>query len=675
MTKIGFKLFSLFQILFIGHSTASFYGSHGKQIECLGGTLMRANIKTSSTIDPSVEVYKKMILELEIDEQLRLLIKTIPNNQEEALEVMLREILLYQQIFQEQIIAIEALEANPHEHRELAKNILEFNFHPWMIYANAKMTVGWCNVLARWVSWIGRHSEAGQTQIDRLFETIFRAYQTSLINAEKGVKRFLNGIGNIYSPAYTLALVKCREVLIRPVNIPLSGWFHDNISPSLLFYSSLCHLIRPYATDDIVFRVYFQNPPSEQGWPKEHKVFAHALDTRVLFKTRNRTDATLRQIGNALKELCKLEPYKIGSDLWDESIDDFAFERSYIDPLHLKGNPKESIKTVKTESGKKKKAKNGAKGKRKSGKKKNVSHPASSLLQDYIPMADDFISTSTDCVLTKDELDEYIQVPSVQDIVDISQQPYDKEIEEIDPIPTKLEKAEFEESSEEEEKENWEEKMIRERNHYALEKKKEAQIRKVIRQQQKERMESERRTQIRQNIRTRWKGIPNSSSQSGTSILPTMPTDVIHLDSTELCLAFPQSHDLFLTNKNITSIKANIFRWFFDPVVTIKQKHMNFLCILFNLEPGKGQLTFLDMAKTYWAIEKCFYNSEPMRPSKDLRRTFLQWSHRFEINGVLVAPSGKDVHPEHESSGFNHSEALALFNSGGFDPRFFKPEY
>ena len=181
-----------------------------------------------------------------------------------------------------------------------------------------------------------------------------------------------------------------------------------------------------------------------------------------------------------------------------------------------------------------------------------------------------------------------------------------------------------------------------------------AQIRKVIHQEKAHSANSEHQARMCRNMKR-------------DSLGSQFPTD---LDATELCLAYLDSFNLFLSNENLCSIKAKSFRWHFDPNVIIKQKHMDFLCVLFNLEPGKGQLTFSDMAKTFWVIEKCFRKED----GKDLRRTVFEWSHRFEINNQLVAPVKREVHPEHENSGFNHVQARALFNGGGFDPRFFIPE-
>jgi hypothetical protein len=200
---------------------------------------------------------------------------------------------------------------------------------------------------------------------------------------------------------------------------------------------------------------------------------------------------------------------------------------------------------------------------------------------------------------------------------------------------------------------DWAAELKREREQYALKEKILAQAERVIRQQKTAQEKSARHAKVRQNLKR------NSSSKSSFRTL---------LDSTELRLAYPDASALYLSNENICSGKASKFQWVFDPNVVIKQRHMKFLCVLFNLKKGKGQLSFLDMAKTFWAIEKCFYKGEE---GKDLDGRVFKWSHQFEINNVMVPPVKKEIHPEHESSGFNHHQAIELFDGGGFDPRFF----
>jgi hypothetical protein len=200
--------------------------------------------------------------------------------------------------------------------------------------------------------------------------------------------------------------------------------------------------------------------------------------------------------------------------------------------------------------------------------------------------------------------------------------------------------------------------------HYALEKKKAAQMRKVFRQQQVDQESSNRRERVRNNMKAQ----PASSSSSSQA-----PTEVSRLDSDQLCLEFSEAYKVFLSNKNICSINAKGFRWHFDKNVVIKDKHMNFLCTLFNMMPGKSQLTFDNMVKVYWAIEQQL-NNRSARLSTISGSKVFKWSHQFLIKNVLVSPSKMEVHPEHESSGFNHVQARALFSGGGFDPRFFSPE-
>jgi hypothetical protein len=198
--------------------------------------------------------------------------------------------------------------------------------------------------------------------------------------------------------------------------------------------------------------------------------------------------------------------------------------------------------------------------------------------------------------------------------------------------------------------------------HYELAKKMEAQKQKVFKQQQADQENSKLRERVRNNMKPQ---IPASSSQ--------VPTEVAHLDSDRLCLEFSDAHKVFLANKNVCSINAKGFRWHFDPSVVIKQKHMDFLCTLFGLMPGRSFLKYKKMVKVYWTIEMQL-NKRSARMSQSSGTTAFKWSHQFLINNTKVSPVMMDVHPEHESSGFNHVQARALFNGGGFDPRFFSPQ-
>lgn len=235
------------------------------------------------------------------------------------------------------------------------------------------------------------------------------------------------------------------------------------------------------------------------------------------------------------------------------------------------------------------------------------------------------------------------------------------------PIPAdeiNKEKAEVKEEEEEEEKSSSsiEDEGQAEWEHHVLEKKKETQRRKVFRQQQIDQENSKRRERVRNNMRSR----PASSSSQA-------PTEVARLDSDSLCLAFSDAHNVFLSNKNVCSINAKGFSWHFDPKVVIKQSHMDFLCSLFDIMPGRSLLKFKKMVKVYWAIERQL-NKKSVRKSTIAGTKVFKWSHQFQINNTLVSPVMMEIHPEHESSGFNHAQARALFSGGGFDPRFFSPQ-
>jgi hypothetical protein len=247
--------------------------------------------------------------------------------------------------------------------------------------------------------------------------------------------------------------------------------------------------------------------------------------------------------------------------------------------------------------------------------------------------------------------------------------PSPTETEEKRPVETELPLESLESSSsddlvsekaedkEAETVESWVDDFVARKARIALEEKQKAQALKVIRQERAEQEKSARQAKLRRNMQT---GPAKSSFQLG-------------IDSTELCLAFPNAFNLFLSNANICTAKAKNYQWVFDRNVVIKQKHMDFLCNLFNLEGGsKANLTFQAMLKTYGAIERCL---RPEGSGYNFRGTVFMWSHRFEISNNVVIPLKKEVHPEHASSRFNHEQAHALFSGGGFDPRFFIPQY
>jgi hypothetical protein len=162
----------------------------------------------------------------------------------------------------------------------------------------------------------------------------------------------------------------------------------------------------------------------------------------------------------------------------------------------------------------------------------------------------------------------------------------------------------------------------------------------------------------------------NRSKQKALVLGVPKPSSARAVDTTELCLAFPAAHELFIHNTDISQSKAKRFKWFFDETRIVKVKHMDFLCHLFGLS-NKGKLTYKLLKQTYWALE----GSHPAREQRKMvsRRGVFDWSHRFEIDGVLVTPVPNDVHPEHASSRFSHIDALDLFTRAGFHPRFFIP--
>lgn len=697
--KICFILWSIFcfQYLF---STESIYTDEegcspsGHKMVYHRDDMKTKDVIVSISLTPSLCSYIQMISEMPVEEQLRLLIKDIPTNVEEALDLLVREILLYQQIFLQQIKAIEAMKARPSEHQVLALHFQKFKFEPWMVYREAKLSVAWCNMLVRYVGWVSRNPEKQRLQhIDRLFGMLFTMYQTTLMNAESGLDHILRHLKGRYSPAYALILFKCRETNLKPSNIRQTVWFHDNVTPGLLFYSATCHILMPFITES-TFTKSFQMPENDYNFPKELATISDISCFKIGVKSRKSSEPTLKAITDTWTELGKMDAYKVVTDWRDERVTDLAFEKSYIDPLDQKRGKKEQNLTKapildlnpiqKGSKGKKKKGK-----KRRVEKKKKPPQDDISTTQTELPneALESFDEAAVEPIIkiesTKIEIsfslsaseairlaacDENLENTSSSDDLSekISSSNDSPSLSSSPCSETKFKEMESDETKVEEPDDDWEEEVKREterRKQYAMEKKISSRV-KVIKQQEKDRIESEYRSRIRNR----------QTSFSSSSSKESKTTDVIRLDSTELCLTYPESYSIFLSNKNICSYKAKSFRWYFDPNVVIKQKHMDFLCALFNLESGKTRLNFSNMKKAFWAIEKCFYEDKASKDIKKVKRTNFEWSHRFEINDVLVSPIKKDIHAEHLSSRFNHTHALALFSRGGFDPRFFNPE-
>lgn len=688
---ITFILILLFQALCIVsmHSGQLAYTTERRFVTPLNS---RQNPQILAQLDAFMAKYKALILSTNEQDQRAQLLTTIPSSREEALHLLMREVLLYQQIFQEQVRLLEAIDARPRDHQDLLQHLKEVEIRKTDFYINAKLNTSWLNILIRWIGWIVRHPEAGQDKFDRLFKMLFYPYKATLPTAEMGFEHDLEGIKDRFSVPYTLVLIKCREVHSEACLDRRAAWFHDIISPQFQFYSMATHLLLPFISGPALLDKCRENE-RDREWPAEYNRISEIIFNRVSFMSRKHASPTLKLIDDQYHEVFKVIPFKVASDVVNEQVDDGLFETSFIDPLGLNGKkPSRQVTSLPKVNPSKISKKGKAQGKKKSAQRKQGNKgkkPAQSSVLTIV--ADDLLVEDDNLKILAEEKSSYTSSKTTSDISKQSalssiSNESSKAIPEpvfineekvtVKAITVSAKEGKSEDVSDDDQ--NWQEHLSQEIKKFELEKKKEAQIRKVIRQQERDLLNSERRARIRQHLKK-----PFNSSSSAKSLenpqgkASPLPTDVIPIDATELCLAFPESHSLFLSNKKISMIKAKHFRWFFDPRVVIEQEHMNFLCILFNLEPGKGQLTFNSMSKVFWAIEKCFYGKEEFEAYKEMKRTNtkFEWSHRFEINGVQVSPIKKVIHPEHESSRFSQADALTLFSSGGFDPRFFTPGY
>lgn len=639
--------------------------------------------------------YAKLVRNMSKEDQARLLIKKIPGSLDEALDLFVREVLLYQSFHLEQIATLEALHANPKENKVLVSYLKTERRPTPMFYRDAIYHVAWCNVLIRYAGWIARNRHKARNQVDRLFEMLYRFYIKYFNGASEGLEATLMSSVDVnFLDTWSISwiLFKTREEFLpTPSNLRQTVWFHDSITPGLILYSRTTRILLPFITKAANTKIAM-NQNIETSYPMEFALLFRAPTDRLNRIAGSIETASFKDIANVWSECSKMDAFRVITDWADESVTDFDFEKSFINPLGLPDLEVPSIATrildeLEREQKAKRQKKNKKKNERKRQKKKmkqasDASPSLWSMAQSgpAEPVDDDNKSYSIDnkengpSVYTQaeevSELDTIdIKTPSIADkesgplvsvctpITSCSQVLVEiEEISIIEPLfaSTETITSEKAQCKDENSIEDWDTELQRQCEQYALEEKKLAQAQKVIRQQKAAQEKSARHAKVRQNLKR------SSSSKSPFRTL---------LDSTELRLAYPNASALFLSNENICTVKANKFQWIFDSNVIIKKKHMKFLCALFNLKQAKGQLTFLDMAKTFWAIEKCFRKG---KEGKDLRRTVFQWSHQFEINNVLVPPVKKEIHPEHNSSGFNHHQAIDLFDGGGFDPRFFR---
>jgi hypothetical protein len=283
------------------------------------------------TIDLNVasisEEYFNMVTAMSQDEQRKLLIKSVPKKVEEALDLVVREVMLFQQIYLEQIKAIEAFKARPQAHKILLAHFQHYEHHPARLYQDAKLIVAWCNILVRYAGWIVRNLNKARNQVDRLFEMLFLPYHLHLNVATAGLETLFDSAKKLrYSEIYTLFLYKFRELYITPAaNIRQTVWFHDNVSPALLFYSTACHLLWPFVKDSVISTL-IKIPEDINDWPKEWNMLAGETWKKLKPVSSTSPLHSLNYITGVWTDLSRIEEYKIITDWWDERVNDRDFE-------------------------------------------------------------------------------------------------------------------------------------------------------------------------------------------------------------------------------------------------------------------------------------------------------------------------------------------------------------
>jgi len=114
-------------------------------------------------------------------------------------------------------------------------------------------------------------------------------------------------------------------------------------------------------------------------------------------------------------------------------------------------------------------------------------------------------------------------------------------------------------------------------------------------------------------------------------------------------------------------------RWIFAPEVEIGQDTFRFLCQVFGLDQGSSLLKFSEFVKAFDKLTDTNTASASKRPTRSTSNSLVfRFNHSFMIDGKVCLPPIEEIHPEHESSGFNHVRARDFLMHGGAHPYFFR---
>lgn len=583
--------------------------------------------------------YSKWFMEKPAEERARIFLPSQPIHRDEILDAVYNEVLLFQRTTTERMLALKEISKNKKSHLDVQAHLSHHGIEVWHLYSVSMLEYRYCNLLKRWIGYLSRHPEA-QDLYDRFFEMAFLGMVGQTQAGASGFSEVLNGL-EPYSMDRVQVVIRGRDLIMDAVPHTVA-WFRDPTTPVLAFFGRTYFLLRPLVSDAKRDIAYLESKIiPKKHWPSEYDKTAEKADFTINFKCRPRvrggepSQPTVRLVDSVWEIIEKLPEYKCLMDITGE-FDEQIFLSSFIVPIP-KTVPERQPKPIT-----KPKAKTPPKGQKKKARTPKPSSPAKQIVE---TVADTKPNEETKDAISTANAEKSLpdaNATAGNQIQDISRTP----VPDVDVVIE--DEATFSSDSEQDWQDMWAAEQAR-IDSFNMTAKKTREDKRLIKQSAEEKSKGATRSKLK-------------------ALVLGMPSTARAVDTTELCLAFPAAHELFIQNANISQSKAKRFKWFFDQTRVIKAKHMDFLCHLFGLS-NKGKLTYKLLKQTYWALE----GSHPAREERKMvsRKGIFDWSYRFEIDGVLVTPLPNDVHPEHASSRFSHIDALDLFSRAGFDPRFF----
>lgn len=578
-----------------------------------------------------------------------------PASRKEALEIVLKEMVLHQRFSEEKMKLIADLAKDPNSHAETMKRLQIIGFQTWKLYADSKTEYLWCNILLRWTAYCFEHPD-DEPVYQALFSVLQECAFCNWFGSRSGLQKYADALGP-FTEAESLFIYTTRSRIINE-NIFVNTWFKDTMTLCAFHYTKMVHLLvwADGLQEGYAERVVKEKAISQDySWPPEFIALNDRLYGRLTYKfysegKRNMTYLTPAVIDDAFDMTVTNPDLLVASDITSSGCS--LFEQSYIFTRHHVAVAK-------------------PKGKIAHGRQKRVQRPKATgktKRKTPSPTQPTILPVEVVDVAPEEpvEIDKIIDVEAdEEDVVEISDENVDKEEvkgeSSSDPSGSNSNEDSGELSAELEDGEA-----------YWKAQQEEYQLRKQLIQQQAKENTATHRLQLLSP------STPNKNNNNNQKQV------VAAFTSTDFCAAFPSAHELFIRNgPSICQSGAKRYRWVFDERVQIKEEHMEFLCRLFGLS-NEGKLSYRKMCRTFHQLEG---------PVAGQRNGFFQFSHRFEINREqtvlpvadvkqkaptsqtkeMLVTKGKSVHREHKSSRFNWKRARELFEGAGFDPRFFLP--